>query len=113
MARQSKDPVVLGIDVGSTTSDIIPIVDGKPAAQGLTDMDRHQRPSVWPLEPPPQACERETEAKDRLPGHVEPDGGSGALAIWHTRPLSRSPWRLPEKLAGADQLAIDKDGVVR
>jgi hypothetical protein len=45
-------------------------------------MDRHQRPLVWPApEPPPQARERETEAKSRLPGNVEPGGGSGALAI--------------------------------
>jgi hypothetical protein len=35
-------------------------------------------------ETPPQACERETEAKGHLPSHVEPGGGSGTLAIWHT-----------------------------
>ncbi len=28
------------IDIGSTTTDIIPIIDGRPAAQGRTDMER-------------------------------------------------------------------------
>ncbi len=28
------------IDIGSTTTDIIPLIDGKPASKGLTDFDR-------------------------------------------------------------------------
>ena len=32
----------LVIDIGSTTTDIIPIVDGKPAVQGMTDPERLQ-----------------------------------------------------------------------
>ena len=30
------------IDIGSTTTDIIPLIDGKPASKGLTDFDRLQ-----------------------------------------------------------------------
>jgi hypothetical protein len=53
-------------------------------------MDRHQSARVPPTpETPPQACERETEAKDHLPGYVKPGGGSGTLAIWHSQPLNR------------------------
>lgn len=33
-------PDCLLIDVGSTTTDIIPVLDGKPAASGYTDLDR-------------------------------------------------------------------------
>ncbi|MFO0820225.1 MAG: hydantoinase/oxoprolinase family protein [Pirellulales bacterium] len=34
-----REPAVL-IDIGSTTCDIIPLVDGKPAARGTTDIER-------------------------------------------------------------------------
>jgi (4-(4-[2-(gamma-L-glutamylamino)ethyl]phenoxymethyl)furan-2-yl)methanamine synthase len=37
---QNDFPTKLLIDVGSTTSDIIPVINGKPATVGLTDTDR-------------------------------------------------------------------------
>lgn len=39
-ARATPDGSGLLIDVGSTTTDIVPLIDGLPAAEGLTDLER-------------------------------------------------------------------------
>jgi (4-(4-[2-(gamma-L-glutamylamino)ethyl]phenoxymethyl)furan-2-yl)methanamine synthase len=39
-ARKDQNQSQLLVDVGSTTADIIPVIDGKPASAGLTDSER-------------------------------------------------------------------------
>jgi len=38
--KQDRNQSLLLVDVGSTTTDIIPVIDGKPASAGLTDSER-------------------------------------------------------------------------
>ncbi len=40
VGRYARTGPALTIDIGSTTCDIIPLIDGKPAAQGKTDSER-------------------------------------------------------------------------
>lgn len=40
MVLAKQYPDCLLVDIGSTTTDIIPVLDGKPAAMGYTDLDR-------------------------------------------------------------------------
>lgn len=42
LGRKYSDGLVLWIDIGSTTTDLIPILDGKPIPLGLTDPQRIQ-----------------------------------------------------------------------